>query len=176
MSMQLTDFVSGLLPDSRNKIAIYCFMNTATWLQQTIIIIGLKVSRTCVIINVTKQSIVKFVKDSPLAWVRCFVGKISRTLFLIRDSPASLPDGSGCSIRMIRIVLRQQPSHLFLIRTNIGYGTVLTAACARKGCSATHPLILFLECCNSVLHINFYRQMDLRVLTLKSGVDAVNSF
>jgi hypothetical protein len=35
------------------------------------------------------------------------------------------------------IVLRQQASHLLLIPTNLGYGTVLTAACARQGCSAS---------------------------------------
>jgi hypothetical protein len=34
-------------------------------------------------------------------------------------------------------VLGLQASHLLLIRTNLGYGTVLTAACARQGCSAT---------------------------------------
>jgi hypothetical protein len=34
-------------------------------------------------------------------------------------------------------VLRQQASHLLLIRTNLGYGTVLTEACGRQGCSAT---------------------------------------
>jgi hypothetical protein len=34
-------------------------------------------------------------------------------------------------------VLRLQASHLLLIRTNLGYGTVLTAACAPQGCSAT---------------------------------------
>jgi hypothetical protein len=28
-------------------------------------------------------------------------------------------------------------SHLPLIRTNSGYGTVLTAACAREGCTAS---------------------------------------
>jgi hypothetical protein len=33
-------------------------------------------------------------------------------------------------------VLRQQTSHLLLIRTNLGHGTVLTAACARQACSA----------------------------------------
>jgi hypothetical protein len=33
-------------------------------------------------------------------------------------------------------VLRKQTSHLFLIRANLGYGTALTAACARQGCSA----------------------------------------
>jgi hypothetical protein len=36
------------------------------------------------------------VKEPDRARVRCFVGQISRTLFLTRDSPASLPDGSGC--------------------------------------------------------------------------------
>jgi hypothetical protein len=71
--------------------------------------------------------------------VRCFVSKLSRTLFFTLDSPTSLPDGSGCWIRMIRVsVLRRWTSHLPLIRTNLGYGTVLTAACARQGCSATH--------------------------------------
>jgi hypothetical protein len=34
-------------------------------------------------------------------------------------------------------VLGLQTSHLFLIRTNLGYRTVLTAACARQGCSAS---------------------------------------
>jgi hypothetical protein len=72
------------------------------------------------------------------AWLRCFVGKISRKLFLIRDSPASLPDGSGCWIRTIRMrVLWLQASHVLLIPTNLGYGTVLTAACARQSCSAS---------------------------------------
>jgi hypothetical protein len=52
-------------------------------------------------------------------------------------SPASLPDGSGCWIRLITMcVLRQKASHLLLIRTNSGYGTLLTAACVRQGCSA----------------------------------------
>jgi hypothetical protein len=32
-------------------------------------------------------------------------------------------------------VLGLQASHLLLIRTKSGYGTVLTAACARQGCS-----------------------------------------
>jgi hypothetical protein len=34
-------------------------------------------------------------------------------------------------------VLGRQASHPLLIRTNLGYGTVLTAACARQGCSTT---------------------------------------
>jgi hypothetical protein len=34
-------------------------------------------------------------------------------------------------------VLWQQVSHLLLKYTESGYGTVLTAACARQGCSAT---------------------------------------
>jgi hypothetical protein len=33
-------------------------------------------------------------------------------------------------------VLRQRASHLLLIRTDLGYGTVLPVACARPGCSA----------------------------------------
>jgi hypothetical protein len=60
------------------------------------------------------------------------------------------------SIRMIRIVLRQQVSHLLLICTNLGYGTALTAACARWGCSATHYLLLFMLCihgCKIILSI-----------------------
>jgi hypothetical protein len=53
-------------------------------------------------------------------------------------SPASLPDGSGCWIRLIRKpVLWQQVSHLLHKYTEWGYETVLTAACARQGCSAT---------------------------------------
>jgi hypothetical protein len=64
--------------------------------------------------------------------------KISRPLFLTGDSPASLPDGSGCWIRMIRLsVFRWQPSRLLLICTNLGHGNVLTAACALRGCSAS---------------------------------------
>jgi hypothetical protein len=34
-------------------------------------------------------------------------------------------------------VLWQQVSHLLLKYTKSGYGTVLTVACARQGCSAT---------------------------------------
>jgi hypothetical protein len=72
-----------------------------------------------------------------------FVGKISRTLFLSRNFSASLSDGSGCWIRMIRMsVLRRWASHLLLIRTNLGYGTVLRAACAHQGCNATLLLLL----------------------------------
>jgi hypothetical protein len=82
-------------------------------------------------------------KEPYRAWVRCFVGRISRPLFLTGDSPASLPDGSGCWIRMIRIsALGREASHLLLIRTNLGYGTVLTAACALQGCNA---VVLLLE-------------------------------
>jgi hypothetical protein len=45
---------------------------------------------------------------------------------------------------MIRLrVLGQQTSHLLLIRTNLDYGNVLTAACARQGCSAS-GLVRFL--------------------------------
>jgi hypothetical protein len=39
-------------------------------------------------------------------------------------------------------VLRRQASHLLLIRTNLGHGTVLTAASARQGCSATDYLFV----------------------------------
>jgi hypothetical protein len=59
-------------------------------------------------------------------------------LFLIPDSPASLPDDSGCWIRIIRVhVLGLEANHLCLIRTALGYGTVLMAACTCQGCSAT---------------------------------------
>jgi hypothetical protein len=34
-------------------------------------------------------------------------------------------------------VLRRQTSHPLLIHTNLGYDTILMAACARQGCSAT---------------------------------------
>jgi hypothetical protein len=34
-------------------------------------------------------------------------------------------------------VLGLQTSHLLLIRTNLGYGTVLTVACHCQGCSAS---------------------------------------
>jgi hypothetical protein len=36
-----------------------------------------------------------------------------------------------------KTVLWQQVSHLLLKYTKLGYETVLTAACARQGCSAT---------------------------------------
>jgi hypothetical protein len=66
-----------------------------------------------------------------------------RGLFLTCDSPASLSDGSGCWIKMIRMsVLWRQTSHLLPILTKLGYGTVLTAACALQGCS--HWLLLLL--------------------------------
>jgi hypothetical protein len=78
------------------------------------------------------------VKEPYRAWVRCFFGQIYRPLFLTRDSPASLPDGSGCRIRMVRMrVLGLQTSHLILIRTNLVYGTALAAACARQACSVS---------------------------------------
>jgi hypothetical protein len=43
---------------------------------------------------------------------------------------------------MALVVLRRQPSHLLLIRTNLGSGTVLTAACARQVCCATDYLFI----------------------------------
>jgi hypothetical protein len=57
----------------------------------------------------------------------CSVGRISRTLFLTRDSPSSLLDGLCWGSRL---------ATLLLIRTNLGYGTVITAACTRQGFSA----------------------------------------
>jgi hypothetical protein len=41
-------------------------------------------------------------------------------------------------------VLGQWASHLLLIRTNLGCGTALTAACARQGSSATDYYLLLL--------------------------------
>jgi hypothetical protein len=46
-------------------------------------------------------------------------------------------------------VLGLQASHLLLIRTNLGYGTVLTAACARQDCSSggfVWFVLVLLEC------------------------------
>jgi hypothetical protein len=50
-------------------------------------------------------------------------------------------------------VLGLQASHLLLIRTNLGYGTVLTAACARQGCSATYYIIIIIIITNVVVII-----------------------
>jgi hypothetical protein len=41
-------------------------------------------------------------------------------------------------------VLRQKTSHILLNCPNLGYGTVLTAACAHQGSSATVLLLLLL--------------------------------
>jgi hypothetical protein len=43
-----------------------------------------------------------------------------------------------------KFVLRQQLSHLLLVRINMGYGTVLKAACARPGCSARDFIIIII--------------------------------
>jgi hypothetical protein len=55
---------------------------------------------------------------------------------------------------MIRLsALRRQ---LLLIRTNLGYGTALTAACARQGCSAiiiTIIIIIIITCNCSVSNL-----------------------
>jgi hypothetical protein len=52
---------------------------------------------------------------------------------------------------MIRMsVLRWQTSHLLLIRTNLGYGTILIAACAHQGCHATDYLLFYLFITTSV--------------------------
>jgi hypothetical protein len=78
------------------------------------------------------------VKESYRAQVRYSISQLCQTLLLTHDSPALLPDGSDHSIRLIRMnVLGWQSSHLPLIHTNLGYGTVLTEACAHQGCSAT---------------------------------------
>jgi hypothetical protein len=75
-------------------------------------------------------------KEPYRAQVRCFVGKMSRSLLLTRDSPASLPDGSGCCIRMIRVCWGCS------LATCSSYALTeaiepLTAACAHQGSSAT---------------------------------------
>jgi hypothetical protein len=82
--------------------------------------------------------VLQHVKEPHRAWVRCFVVKLSQILFLTRDPPASLPDVSGCWIRTIRIMSRQQISHLLHMLTNLGCRTVFTAAWARPGYKATH--------------------------------------
>jgi hypothetical protein len=68
-------------------------------------------------------------------------------------NPVSHPSFSCLTTRWLWLlnrmrVLGLQTSHLQLIRTNLGYGTILTAVGARQGCSATdyyyhyHPFIL----------------------------------
>jgi hypothetical protein len=111
------------------------------------------------------------VKEPYRAWVRCFDGRISRTLFLTRDSPPSLPDGSGCWFRMSRMnVLRLQTSHLLLIRTNWGYGTVLMAACACQGCSSTLLLLLlYAQQYGTVCRCLLSAKRDLRKLNHGTG-------
>jgi hypothetical protein len=51
-----------------------------------------------------------------------------------------------CSLRMIRMRVfgLHAGHHLLLIRTKLGYRTILTAACARQGCSAS-GLVWFFE-------------------------------
>jgi hypothetical protein len=66
-------------------------------------------------------------------------------------------------------VLGLQTSHLLLIRTNLGYGTVLTAACAHPGCSATdcyyyyyYKLNVMIYTVNLKLHYNiFYSEFSI---------------
>jgi hypothetical protein len=47
-------------------------------------------------------------------------------------------------------VLRQEASHLLLKCTNLGYETVLTAACAGKGCSVSGFFFVFFYSCEVV--------------------------
>jgi hypothetical protein len=74
-------------------------------------------------------------------------------------------------------VLGQEASHLLLIRTNLGYGTVLTAACDRKGCSATYyycyyylvtfPYLQHAHLCRSLLFVrpnNFLKGTNYKLL------------
>jgi hypothetical protein len=51
-------------------------------------------------------------------------------------TPISHPCFSWYTTRWLCVEV--QTSHLLLICTNLGYGTVLTAACARQGCSAAY--------------------------------------
>jgi hypothetical protein len=95
--------------------------------------------------------------------VRCFAGEISRTLFLTRDSPALLLDGSGCWIRVIRMrVLVLQTSHLLLIHRDLFYGTVLTAAYARQGCSASDYLNFICEGYGKLYLLQIFRAFELQ--------------
>jgi hypothetical protein len=80
----------------------------------------------------------RHVKEPYRAWLRCFVSHMSQPLFLTYDSPASVPDGSVCWIRMIWMhVLGLTASHLLLICPNLGYGTILTVAFTHQDCSAS---------------------------------------
>jgi hypothetical protein len=67
------------------------------------------------------------VKEPYRPWVNALSAKfpepcVSPVIFLLRYQMA---------------VLKWQTSHLLFIRTNLGYGTVIMAACARQGRSAT---------------------------------------
>jgi hypothetical protein len=65
---------------------------------------------------------------------------------------------------MIRSVLGLQASHLLLIGTNLGYGTVLTVACARQGCGASdYYYLLRIINCGKIQH--YYRQCSLEEFT-----------
>jgi hypothetical protein len=94
-----------------------------------------------------------------------FVGKVSPPLFLTLDSPASLLDGS---------VLRRQASHLLLIRTNFGYGTVLTAACARQGCSATDYYYYYYYYYYEVIFVTVFTTSDSPVILTRNSVVSRN--
>jgi hypothetical protein len=75
---------------------------------------------------------------------------------------------------MIRTrVLGQQASHLLLIHTNLGYGTVLTAACARQCCSVSDLVLIhwLLFCC---IEANYCRDFALCTLGVRSPHTALN--
>jgi hypothetical protein len=57
---------------------------------------------------------------------------LTRDILLLRDQMALIVESGW-----FETVLWQQVSHLLLKYTKSGYETVLTAACAREGCSAT---------------------------------------
>jgi hypothetical protein len=66
---------------------------------------------------------------------------------------------------MLRMsVLGLQASHLLLIRTNLGYGTVLTPACARQGCN---PLVILLFISQTIKQ-HFFTTTAYTLLTHKS--------
>jgi hypothetical protein len=68
---------------------------------------------------------------------------LTRDILLFRYQMAVVV-GSGC----FEIMLRQQVSHLLFQCTDLGYGTLLTAACTRQGCSASDLVWFGFFVCN----------------------------
>jgi hypothetical protein len=71
-------------------------------------------------------------------------------------------------------VLGLQTSHLLLKCTNLGYGTVLTATCARQGCSAGGLGLVFLI--NNSPQINFCLAFSAPLFGLQSRSITLPSF